>query len=377
MEPGHGTKRASIVRVLEKNGNQKAVKNGNVHNESPKVCRRAGGAGLTDIEAEEPDLKPSDREIKKKHTRFFESLGQLRKGRRGSERIEYYECTIDDEPPAIMLGDSSSDSSSSVAIRSRGSSGFINEFSVSDSYGLYSGWVSQFCERHKMLMRVPLEFLSDNFSMQGLDLIFRRKYRNLQAVLADRPSQMLQEGQITEEDVISLYLRVHQRYVLSMDGLIRAKSKMRQGEYGVCLRDLCRKSPLLPVQNSQLGATNCLGYCMKCGKVFISENLKRPEIVSEAKDDNFGLAFGQSFPEIFLMNFPELRIQDEPERYVPRVFGFRLATKRPDPIPESPPRPCSEEDDSKTHGVRKKDSGSLDNMDSSSQPKRSRTDGRP
>lgn len=360
MQPETGTGAGAVAP---------AAKNGLT---SPKNTEKNGCGGLTDTEEEDVDGKLSDKDIKKKHKKFFESLGALRKGRRGVEKVAYYECSIDEPPAPTYFDDSSSDSSSSdafEAFRSRKSK--FPEKSSSDAYGTYSMWVTQYCERHPMLMRVPLEFIQDNFSMQGLDLIFRRKYRSLVAMLSDKPPQLLKEGMISQEDLISLYLNIHQRYVLTMDGLIRAKSKMRQGDYGFCLRELCRKTPLLPVQKAEADA--CLGYCMKCGNCFISGNLQCNEKGNEKKPDKGGLAFGHSFPEIFLMNFPELRILEEPERYVPRVFGYRLAGRRPDPIPESPPATShvSDDDSKTTIGIRKVNGVDLE---SPSKSKRSRID---
>ncbi len=48
-------------------------------------------------------------------------------------------------------------------------------------------------------------------------------------------------------------------------------------------------------------------------------------MISSAVQGNVdGAFFGTTFPHLLLMSYPGMRPQQPPDRYVPRVFGFKL-----------------------------------------------------
>eukprot|EP00397_Hematodinium_sp_SG-2012_P014215 GEMP01014446.1.p1 GENE.GEMP01014446.1~~GEMP01014446.1.p1 ORF type:complete len:722 (+),score=225.43 GEMP01014446.1:207-2372(+) len=236
---------------------------------------------------------------KRKDQWLREVLGPVRKTKRASRSVEYYQIRIPESPSPERMDDSSSSSEDSLE---------------SD----YSKWVHQFCCEFPQLVKVPTWYLNDNFSMQGLNAIFRRKYRGCLAIIV---GESVEIPDVFPHDVYMLYLFAHQRYVQTWDGMCAVKSKIFEGDYGYCLRVLCKKNPLIPVQMSD-GSEALVGFCTACLQCVVHRQLTSTEI------PHLGIAYGDSFAELLLMNFPKLRRLEEPEKFVPRLYGYRLAKKK-------------------------------------------------
>lgn len=265
--------------------------------------RRIGSDGRVAL----TDANASRRREQSPDEWFYEAVGPLRKAKRASTAVEYFQIRIPASslPPSPEHLEMFEMDDSSV------------ENSVDEDY---SRWVHQFCDRQPQLAKVPTTFFTDNFNMQGLDVVFRRKYRTCIAIISDK---FVDNSDVSQEDVHMLYLLVHQRYVQTIDGMYAVKSKMREGDFGDCMRVLCKKNPLIPVQMSDVSQA-IVGFCTVCRQCVVHRKL-----TSELP--YLGVAYGDSFPELLLMNFPKLRYPGEPEKFVPRVYGYRLA-KKPDSV---------------------------------------------
>ena len=115
---------------------------------------------------------------------------------------------------------------------------------------------------------------------------------------------------------MDLYGLIHQRYLLTKKGLLKMRIKYFYEVFGICPRVLCQNQPVLPIGlNEELSISRVKVYCPKCEDVYIP----RFKFV-----DIDGAYFGCSFPNIFFQTFPELLPTDKQNKYIPKIYGFRL-----------------------------------------------------
>ena len=109
--------------------------------------------------------------------------------------------------------------------------------------------------------------------------------------------------------------------------------KYKKAEFGRCPRVLCHNQPTLPVGLSDIPYTKSVKlYCPRC------EDIYTPKSVRHAQMD--GAYFGATFPHLLLQQYPDLlnfdgvgttrrgvypRGVDNVVRYVPKIFGFKVA----------------------------------------------------
>ena len=121
------------------------------------------------------------------------------------------------------------------------------------------------------------------------------------------------------QDAMNVYGMIHARFIISPRGLALMYQKYISAQFGVCPRVLCEKHPLLPVGMSDESKTSRVKvYCPRCQEAYIPRD----------KDVNLdGSFFGTSFPHIFLSHYPGMIQQKEAEKYVPKLFGFKICGK--------------------------------------------------
>ena len=113
-------------------------------------------------------------------------------------------------------------------------------------------------------------------------------------------------------------------------GLIR--EKFLDGIYGYCPRLLCNKQVMLPVGLSEdMRYSQVKVFCPLCQEVYKPRDIfygyqTGKKIYKFDLPD--GVFFGTSFPQTFLLNFPDLdpRIVNS-EKYIPKLYGFRIFGK--------------------------------------------------
>ena len=114
-----------------------------------------------------------------------------------------------------------------------------------------------------------------------------------------------------------LYGLIHARFVITHRGLSKMAEKFRKEEFGRCPRVLCQNQPVLPVGVSDIPDDNSAKvYCPRC------EDVYTPGTRRHARLD--GAYFGTSFPHLLFQVFPNLMPAKPAERYVPRIFGFKI-----------------------------------------------------
>jgi casein kinase II subunit beta len=93
--------------------------------------------------------------------------------------------------------------------------------------------------------------------------------------------------------------------------------KYKKGEFGKCPRVNCHSHPLLPMGLSDVPNLKPVKlFCARC------EDIYNPKSSRHATID--GAYFGTSFHNIIFQVYPALIPTKSVERYVPRVYGFKV-----------------------------------------------------
>jgi casein kinase II subunit beta len=114
-----------------------------------------------------------------------------------------------------------------------------------------------------------------------------------------------------------LYGLIHARFIITGRGLTKMSEKFRAGEFGRCPRVLCQGQHVLPIGLHDLpGQKGLKLYCPNC------EDVYNPSTRRHVNID--GSYFGTSFPHLILQAFSDLRPEKRADRYIPRIFGFKI-----------------------------------------------------
>ena len=93
--------------------------------------------------------------------------------------------------------------------------------------------------------------------------------------------------------------------------------KYKKAEFGRCPRVLCQNQPVLPIGLLDApGAKGLKLYCPHCEDVYTPPSRRHSGID--------GAYFGTSFPHLVFQAFPDMLPEKRMERYIPRIFGFKL-----------------------------------------------------
>lgn len=93
--------------------------------------------------------------------------------------------------------------------------------------------------------------------------------------------------------------------------------KYKRGDFGRCPRVLCSMQSLLPVGLSDIPMTKTVKlYCPRC------EDIYNPKSSRHGAVD--GAYFGTSFPHMLFQVHPNYLPSKNLDRYVPRIFGFKV-----------------------------------------------------
>lgn len=121
------------------------------------------------------------------------------------------------------------------------------------------------------------------------------------------------------QDAMDIYGLIHSRFILSPRGLALMYQKYIGGQFGTCPRVLCDKQLMLPIGMSDESRTSRVKvYCPRCEEIYVPRD----------KEVNLdGSFFGTSFPHIFLASYTGMIQQKEAQKYVPKLFGFKIFGK--------------------------------------------------
>ncbi|KAI1057729.1 hypothetical protein LB506_000093 [Fusarium annulatum] len=186
-----------------------------------------------------------------------------------------------------------------------------------------------FCE-------IDEDYLTDRFNLTGLNTEVQYYQYALDLVTDVFDLECDDEmREAIEKSARHLYGLVHARYIVTTRGLtkmVRASwldiryhsadiqeklDKYKKAEFGKCPRVMCHSHPLLPMGLSDVPNMKPVKlYCARC------EDIYNPKSSRHAAID--GAYFGTSFHNILFQVYPALIPTKSVERYVPRVYGFKV-----------------------------------------------------
>jgi len=126
-----------------------------------------------------------------------------------------------------------------------------------------------------------------------------------------------EQQEIVESAAEMLYGLIHARYIVTNRGMHAMYEKYRAAAFGRCPHVFCQGQPVLPVGLSDLPRNYTVNvFCPRCHGLFF------PKSTRQANID--GAYFGTTFPHLYLMTHPDMIPQRPSQKYVPRVYGFKV-----------------------------------------------------
>lgn len=182
-------------------------------------------------------------------------------------------------------------------------------------------WIPWYCslKGNELFCEVVESFAQDPFNLTGLSTQVPYYDYALDMILDIEANEVLSDDQqeMVENDAENLFGLIHARYILTNRGLHAMCEKYRQNHFGKCPRVQCREQPCLPVGITDTTNQESVKlYCPSCEEVYHSYSSRHLHID--------GAYFGTTFPHLFFLTFPELKVPKCTESYVPRVFGYRI-----------------------------------------------------
>lgn len=188
------------------------------------------------------------------------------------------------------------------------------------------GWIQWFCNfrKHEFFLEIDEDFLRKKSNLVGIDC---KQY--IPKMLDKNPSNFpeINEEELTDEQfdnelgpIKTVYGLIHKRFITTPTGLALMREKYLNEIFGHCPRILCDKQVLLPIGLSEeLKFSKVKVYCPLCGEVY------KPKVKGGFMDGAF---FGTSYPQIFLMNYPDLNPRLKTyKHFIPKIYGFHVFGK--------------------------------------------------
>ena len=197
-------------------------------------------------------------------------------------------------------------------------------------------WVDWFLTqpRARYFVRIDEKYLSVAYNYYGL----KQKVNKFQAayelictsyvlpIHADMKKES--EAIIVEKQAEMLYGLLHARYLMTKEGAAKMMEKWKTGAFPSCPRYLCHQTSCIPYGvSAEMNEHPVKMFCPCCSDVY---NVKDIEM---SKID--GAFFGPSWIHTFMKANPEIVPHDEPEVYVPRIFGIKISDEWDDVRDES------------------------------------------
>jgi casein kinase II subunit beta len=192
-----------------------------------------------------------------------------------------------------------------------------SDFQSDEDYAWIPWFIS--LKGNEFFCEVDDAFVQDGFNLTGLNSQIPYYDYALDMILDIESTELLSDDQqeMVENDAENLFGLIHARYILTNRGLHAMLEKYRQAHFGRCPRVLCNGQAVLPVGVSDTTNQESVKiYCPKCEDIYQSKSSRHEHID--------GAYFGTTFAHLFFLTFPELKASKPVERYIPRVFGFRI-----------------------------------------------------
>ncbi len=200
-----------------------------------------------------------------------------------------------------------------------------NDSDDNEEYSLEDDtWIEWFCkmEGNHYFVEISIDFLEDNKNLLGLEKEIPDFYEYLEVILSkEAPSSEIMTEDYIEKlgKVKELYGILHKRFIYTQLGLSLIREKYLNGVYGVCPRILCHKQTCLPY-----GIGETIKYCRVSIFCPSCEDIYKPR--GNVQDIDGGY-FGPSLPQVFFMNFPDLVYFRKPQKFIPKLYGFKVYGK--------------------------------------------------
>ena len=192
-------------------------------------------------------------------------------------------------------------------------------------------WIHWFCKLkgNEYFVEVDEDFIKKEENLEGI------KTKNfIKIILSEKNTKdfnLTKELLLELQDIREIYGFIHKRFINTPEGLGLMREKFINGVFGYCPRMLCNKQVVLPVGLSEdMRYSQVKVFCPLCQEVYKPRDIfygySDKKIIKFDLPD--GVFFGTSFPQTFLMHFPDLdpRI-NAPLRYIPKLYGFRIFGK--------------------------------------------------
>ncbi|UZJ57285.1 hypothetical protein CBS101457_006605 [Exobasidium rhododendri] len=165
-------------------------------------------------------------------------------------------------------------------------------------------WISWFCSLpgHEYFAEVSEDFIEDDFNLTGLNALVPFYKEALEMILDVEPQEdslKIPDVSIVESSAELLYGLIHQRFILTRQGLQQMVEKYERGHFGFCPRVFCHSHPVLPCGRSDLpGLDTVKLFCANC-----IDNYSPPSSRFHGVDGAF---FGTTFPHLLFQTYREL-----------------------------------------------------------------------
>ncbi|XP_044965786.1 putative casein kinase II subunit beta-4 isoform X2 [Hordeum vulgare subsp. vulgare] len=193
---------------------------------------------------------------------------------------------------------------------------------VGGSDGEDTSWISWYCNLrgNEFFCEVDDDYIQDDFNLCGLSSQVPYYDYALDLILDIESSHgdifTEEQNELVESAAEMLYGLIHARYILTSKGLAAMLEKYKNYDFGRCPRVYCCGQPCLPIGQSDIHRSSTVKiYCPKCEDIYYPRSKYQ---------DIDGAYYGTTFPHLFLMTYDHLKPQKTSQRYVPRVFGFKL-----------------------------------------------------
>ncbi|KAJ2594861.1 casein kinase 2 regulatory subunit, partial [Coemansia sp. RSA 1286] len=182
-------------------------------------------------------------------------------------------------------------------------------------------WVEWFTctEGNEYFCDVDEDYILDRFNLTNLPQEVPHYHKAMELItdqIDEKPmSEELREQ--VERSAKHLYGLIHARYIITARGLVKMLDKYKRGDFGRCPRVFCYHNPLLPVGLTDVPNQKAVKlYCSRCEDIYTPKSRRHKTID--------GAYFGTSFPHMLFQVYSSLKPAPSDQRYVPRIFGFKL-----------------------------------------------------
>ncbi|EPR78772.1 Casein kinase II beta 2 subunit [Spraguea lophii 42_110] len=172
-------------------------------------------------------------------------------------------------------------------------------------------WADEFHKEgpHHKLAKIPIMYIEDKFNLAGINTMVENIQRCYEVLLDKKEPKFIDQE-------TTLYLLIHQRYIMTKPGMEDIFSKIIAKEYGECKRVLCNRAPMIPIGiSNKPHIASVKSYCYNCNDVY------EPKESLQLLD---GCAFGSTFPHLLVLNYKTQLQEREYHQYIPRIYGFKI-----------------------------------------------------